>query len=177
MRFNLDFLIVPSCDLDMTANVHVKKMADIFCINTQKSDLTWFHNNINFYNINELIKRGYDFSINTITDSTDKTQKLLEQFLQKSDALDEKLTRIENNLKMQIRDIKVNLESHKLQGKHETDNIKNALDDVEKSQDLILQKSEEQNIKIGKLMQDNKKLSMENSELNSKINNLIEQQE
>ena len=115
MRFNLDFLIVPSCDLDMTANVHVKKMADIFCINTQKSDLTWFHNNINFYNINELIKRGYDFSINTMTDSTDKTEILLEQFLQKSDALDEKLTRIENNLKMQIRDIKVNLESHKLQ--------------------------------------------------------------
>ena len=99
----------------MTTNVHVKKMADIFCINTQKSDLTLFHNNINFYNINELIKRGYDFSINTITDSADKTQKLLEQFLQKSDAPDEKLTRIENNLKMQIRDIKVNLESHKLQ--------------------------------------------------------------
>ena len=54
-----------------------------------------------------------DFSINTMTDNADKTQKLLEQFLQKSDALDEKLTRIENNLKMQIRDIKVNLESHK----------------------------------------------------------------
>ena len=118
-----------------------------------------------------------DFSINTMTDNADKTQKLLEQFLQKSDALDEKLTRIENNLKMQIRDIKVNLESHKLQSKHETDNIKNALDDVGKSQDLISQKSEEQNIKISKLMQDNKKLSMENSELNSKINNLIEQQE
>ena len=40
MRFYLDFLIVSSCDLDMTANVHVKKMADIFCINTQKSELT-----------------------------------------------------------------------------------------------------------------------------------------
>ena len=114
-----------------------------------------------------------DFSINTMTDNADKTQKLLEQFLQKSDALDEKLTRIENNLKMQIRDIKVNLESHKLQSKHEIDNIKNLLDDVEKSQDLISQKSEEQNIKISKLMQGNTKLSMENSELNSKINNLI----
>ena len=109
MCFFLDFLIVPLCDLDMTVNVHVKKMADMFCINTQKSDLTWFHNNINFYNINELINGGYDFSINTMTDNADKTQKLLEQFLQKSDALDEKLTRIENKLKMQIRDIKVNL--------------------------------------------------------------------
>ena len=162
MRFFLDFVIVPLCDLDMTVNVHVKKMADIFCINTQKSDLTWFHNNINFYNINELINGGYDFSINTMTDNADKTQKLLEQFLQKSDALDEKLTRIESKLKMQIRDIKVNLESHKLQSKHETDNIKNTLDDVGKRQDLISQKSEEQNIKISKLMQHYKKLSMEN---------------
>ena len=170
MHFYLVFLIVSLCNLDI---VHVKKMADIFCINTQKSELTWSHNNINFYNINELINRGYDLSINTMTDNADKTQKLLGQFLQKSDALDKKLTRIENNLKMQIRDIKVNLESHKLQSKHEIDNIKNLLDDVEKSQDLILQKSEEQNIKISKLMQDNTKLSMENSELNSKINNLI----
>ena len=75
-----------------------------------------------------------------MTDNVDKTQKLLGQFLQKSDALDEKLTRIENNLKMQIRDIKVNLESHKLQNKHETDNIKNALDDVEKKPRLNLAK-------------------------------------
>ena len=75
-----------------------------------------------------------------MTDNTDKTQKLLGQFLQKSDALDEKLTRIENNLKMQIRDIKVNLESHKLQNKHEIDNIKNALDDAEKKPRLNLAK-------------------------------------
>ena len=81
------------------------------------------------------------------------------------------------SLNTQIRDIKVNLVSHKLQTKHETDNIKNTLDDVEKGQDLISQKSEEHNIKISKLMQDNKKLPMENSELNNRINNLIEQQE
>ena len=81
------------------------------------------------------------------------------------------------SLNTQIRDIKVNLVSHKLQTKHEIDNIKNTLDDVEKGQDLISQKSEEQNIKISKLMQDNKKLPMENSELNNRINNLIEQQE
>ena len=45
-----------------------------------------------------------------------------------------------------------------------------------KKKDLISQKFEEQNIKIRKLMQDKKKLSLENSELNSKINNLIEQE-
>ena len=83
---------------------------------------------------------------------------------------------VSDNLNRQIRDIKTNLESHKLQNKHEIDNIKQILNDVEKSQDLISQKFEEQNIKISKLMQDNKKLLMENSELNSKINN-IEQQE
>ena len=71
----------------------------------------------------------------------------------------------------------MNLESRKLQTKHEIDNIKHTLDDVEKSQDLISQKFEEHNIQISKLMQDNKKLPMENSELNSRINNLIEQQE
>ena len=111
-----------------------------------------------------------------MTDKADKTQKLLKQLLQKSDALDEKLTRIEDNLNTQIKDIKANLQSHKLQSKYETGNIKNTLDDVDKSQDLISQKFEEQNIEIRKLMQDNKKLLIENSELNSKINN-IEQQE
>ena len=109
-----------------------------------------------------------------MSDNADKTQKLLEK-LQKSDALDKKLTWIEDNLNTQIRDIKTNLESHKLQSKHEIDNIKNILGDVEKSQDLISQRFEEQNIKIGKLMHNNKKLSMENSELNNKINNLVEQ--
>ena len=111
-----------------------------------------------------------------MTDKADKTQKLLKQLLQNSDALDEKLTRIEDNLNTQIKDIKANLQSHKLQSKYEIGNIRNTLDNVDKSQDLISQKFEEENIKISKLMQDNKKLLMENSELNSKINN-IEQQE
>ena len=103
--------------------------------------------------------------------------KMLEQLLQKSDALDEKLTMIEDDLNMQITHIKANFKSHKLQSKHEIDNIKNTLDDVKKKKkDLISQKFEEQNIKIRKLMQDKKKLSLENSELNSKINNLIEQE-
>ena len=87
-----------------------------------------------------------------------------------------KLTKIEDSLNTQIRDIKVNLESHKLQTKHEIDNIKNTSDDVEKTR-LNLAKVWRTYIKISKLMQDNKKLSKENSELNSRINNLIEQQE
>ena len=48
---------------------------------------------------------------------------------------------------------------------------------MSKKTDLVSQKIEEKNIKINKLMQDNKKLSMENLELNWKINNLIEEQE
>ena len=87
----------------------------------------------NFYNINEFINGEYNFSIETMTDNADKTQKLLEQLLQKSDALDEKLIMIEDNLNMQITDIKANFESHKLQSKHEIGNIKNTLDDVEKT--------------------------------------------
>ena len=129
-----------------------------------------------FCSLNELINAKYNLSIETATESADKTQNLLEQLLQTSDALDEKLTRIEENLNTQIRDIKKNLESPKLQNKHEIDNIKNTLNDVEKSQDFS-KKFEEQNIKIIKLIQDIKKLSMENSKLSSKVNNLIGQQE
>ena len=95
-----------------------------------------------------------------MTDNADKTQKLPGQLLQKSDALDEKLTRIEYNLNTQIRYIKVNLESHKLRNKSEIEAIKNTLNDVEKSQDLISEKFEEQNIKISKLIQDNKNCSL-----------------
>ena len=87
----------------------------------------------NFDNINEFINGEYNFSIETMTDNADKTQKLLEQLLQKSDALDEKLTMMEDNLNMQITDIKANFESHKLQSKHEIGNIKNTLDDVKKA--------------------------------------------
>ena len=66
-----------------------------------------------------------------MTDNADKTQ-MLEQLLQKSDATDEKLTMIDDNLNMQITDIKANFESHKLQSKHEIGNIKNTLDDIKK---------------------------------------------
>ena len=55
-----------------------------------------------------------------MTDNTDTAQKLLEEVLQKFNALNKKFTRIEDNLNMQIRDIKVNPETHKLQNKHKT---------------------------------------------------------
>ena len=106
----------------------------------------------NFCNINELKNGEYNFNMKAMTDNAEKTQELLEQLLQKSDAFEKKLTRIDVNLNTRIRDIKTNLESHKLQNKHEIDNIKNTLDDVEKSQELISQKFEEQNIKINNLM-------------------------
>ena len=59
-----------------------------------------------FCSLNELINAKYNLSIETATESADKTQNFLEQLLQTSDALDEKLTRIEENLNTQIRDIK-----------------------------------------------------------------------
>ena len=68
-----------------------------------------------------------------MTDNAGKTQKLLEQLLQKSDAHDEKLTIIVDNLNMQIIHIKANFKSYKLQSKHEIDKIKNTLDDVTKT--------------------------------------------
>ena len=68
-----------------------------------------------------------------MTDNAGKTQKLLEQLLQKSDAHDEKLTIIVDNLNMQIIHIKANFKSYKLQSKHEIDKIKNTLDDVKKT--------------------------------------------
>ena len=44
-----------------------------------------------------------------MTDNVDKTKKLLEQLLQKSDAVNEKVRRIKYNLITQVRDIKANL--------------------------------------------------------------------
>ena len=73
-----------------------------------------------------------------MTDNADKTQKLLKQLLQKSDAHYEKLTTIVDNLNMQITHIKANFKSHKLQSKHEIDKIKNTLDDAKKKQRLNL---------------------------------------
>lgn len=61
---------------------------------------------INSYNLHELINEKYNLNIETITDNIDQTQQLLEQPLQKFDALNEKLIRIEDNLNAQIWDIK-----------------------------------------------------------------------
>ena len=85
------------------------------------------------HNMNEFINKKYNFSIETMTDNAGKTQKLLEQLLQKSDAHDEKLTIIVDNLNMQIIHIKANFKSHKLESKHEIDKIKHTLDDVTKT--------------------------------------------
>lgn len=46
---------------------------------------------INSYNLHELINEKYNLNIETITDNIDQTQQLLEQPLQKFDALNEKL--------------------------------------------------------------------------------------
>lgn len=55
------------------------------------------------------------------------------------------------------------------------DTIKNTVDDVEQSKNLISEKIEDQNLNIKSLIQDNKKLFLETSKIKSQIKNLLEQ--
>ena len=102
------------------------------------------------------------------------TAKMLKTLLAKSDALDQKLTNMDNNIKAEINDIKLNLENFKALQKEEVTKIKKTVENVEESQDLIDRKFEDQKGKLAQLTKDHKKLFAENAELCHENNALIE---
>ena len=61
------------------------------------------------------------------------TVEMLKTLLVKSDALDQKLTNMENNIKAEINEIKVNLETFKALQKEEVTKIKKAVENFEES--------------------------------------------
>ena len=108
------------------------------------------------------------------------TKSLLQQILVKSDALecklDEKLTRIENTIRAEINGIKKDLQTYKDRNYEEIKLIKKTVNDLEASQSLLSEKYEEQKEKIQQLINDNKKLYLENKNLNNSIESLQENQ-
>ena len=65
--------------------------------------------------------------------SDNKSQEHLQQLLVKSDALDAKLTNIEKSLKIEITEIKKNLENFKAKNYKESTQLKGILKSVEES--------------------------------------------
>lgn len=77
------------------------------------------------------------------------TTEMLKTPLPKSDALDQKLRNMGNNIKAEINEIKVSLENFKALQKEEVTKIKKTVENVEKSQDLINRKFDDQKEKLG----------------------------
>ena len=102
------------------------------------------------------------------------TSEMLKTPLAKSDALDHKITNMDNNVKAEINEIKVNLEDFKALQKEEVTKIKKTVENVEESQDLINRKFEDQKEKLAQLTKDHKKLFAENAELRHENNALME---
>ena len=102
------------------------------------------------------------------------TAEMLKTLLAKSDALDQKLANMDNNIKAGINKIKVNLEEFKALQKEEVTKIKKTVENVEESQDLINRKFEDQKEKLAQLTKDHKKLFAENAELRHENNVLME---
>ena len=69
-----------------------------------------------------------------MANNEDKTiAEMLKVLSVKSDALDQKLTNMDNNIKAEINEIKVNLETFKALQKEEVTKIKKTVENVEES--------------------------------------------
>ena len=94
--------------------------------------------------------------------------EILKTLLAKSDALDQKLTNMDNNIKAEINKIKVNLENFKALQQEKVTKIKKIVENIEESQDLIKRKFEDHKEKLAQLTKDHKKLFPENAVLHHK---------
>ena len=101
------------------------------------------------------------------------TSEMLKTPLAKSDALDHKITNMDNNVKAEINEIKVNLEDFKALQKEEVTKIKKTVENVEESQDLINRKFEDQKEKLAQLTKDHTKLFAGFAELRHENNVLM----
>ena len=97
------------------------------------------------------------------------TAETLKRLLAKSDALDQKLTNMDNSNEGEFNETKVNLENFKALQKEEVTNIKKTVENIEESQDIINRKFENHwtywKEKLALLKKDYKKLFAENAEL------------
>ena len=97
------------------------------------------------------------------------TAETLKRLLAKSDALDQKLTNMDNNNEGEFNKTKVNLENFKALQKEEVTNIKKTVENIEESQDIINRKFENHwtywKERLTLLKKDYKKLFAENADV------------
>ena len=109
-----------------------------------------------------------------------KIEKIMERLLLKLyEILDEKLNRvndklstIENNIRTEINQIKEDTNSVKCSNQGEFNKINETVGSVEDSQNLISEEFEKQKQKISKLLEDNKKIHLDDTRLHHELNNM-----
>lgn len=117
---------------------------------------------------------------------SEETQKLLRQLIEKTEALDnkisirsdtleQKINSLNNSIRTDINVIKRDLDELKQQNNEEIKVMKNRMNDIEKSQSHISDTYDEQKDKITELLEDNKKIHKENTLLQNTVKNLKEE--
>ena len=109
-----------------------------------------------------------------------KIEKLMERLLLKNnEILDEKLNRvsdklstIENNIRTGINQTKEDINSIKCSNQVEFNKINETVGSIEDSQHLISEEFEKQKQKISQLLEDNKKIHLDNTRLHHELNNM-----
>ena len=109
-----------------------------------------------------------------------KIEKLMERLLLKNnEILDEKLNRvsdklstIESNIRTEINQIKEDINSVKCSNQVEFNKINETVGSIEDSQHLISEEFEKQKQKISQLLEDNKKIHLDNTRLHHELNNM-----
>ena len=116
----------------------------------------------------------------TVNIDDTKIEKIMERLLLKNnEILDEtlnrvieKLSTIENNIRMEINQIKEDINSVKCSNQVEFNKINETVESIEDSKHLISEKFEKQKQKISQLLEDNKKIHIDNPRLHHKLNNM-----
>ena len=109
-----------------------------------------------------------------------KIEKLMARLLLKNnEILDEKLNRvsdklstIESNIRTEINQIKEDINSVKCSNQVEFNKINETVGSIEDSQHLISEEFEKQKQKISQLLEDNKKIHLDNTRLHHELNNM-----
>ena len=109
-----------------------------------------------------------------------KIEKLMERLLLKNnEILDEKLNKVtdklstvENNIRTEINQIKEDINSVKCSNQVEFNKINETVGSIEDRQHVISGEFEKQKQKISQLLEDNKKIHLDNNRLHHELNNM-----
>ena len=135
----------------------------------------------NLYSITDFIEFCSRCTLTKTVNMDDtKIEKLMERLLlknneildEKPNRVSEKLSTIENNIKTEINQIKEDIISVKCSNQVEFNKINVTVQSIEDSQHLILEEFEKQKQNIYQLLEDNKKIHLDNTRLHHELNNM-----